>query len=350
MNDFNTKPYRLGRCPGEQGPRRLPSDHGRVEKLATGKNSCTTKNTQKLKPAKNTLTVGTWNVQTLWTAGKLELLRNEMKRFRYDIIGISEVRWTGKGETPNGDFIWSGEESSHMRGVGFLLSTQAKKALIGYNPTSSRIISARFDAAPFKISVIHVYAPTSSSSEEDIEAFYNDIEQALAKTDKKDVLILTGDWNAKIGNDNTDWKSVMGKYGYGDRNERGERLLEFATVHDLYVCNTKFQHKPNRKWTWASPDGIHKNMIDLILIQRRWKTSVTNCRTFQSADISSDHSLVLCNINLKLKKPHNKPLKCCRVNVNQLRDEKIKQSYSAALMKQMKDIEPRCSLEEHAKK
>ncbi|CAF3474033.1 unnamed protein product, partial [Rotaria sp. Silwood2] len=78
-----------------------------------------------------------------------------MKRFRYDIIGISEVRWTGKGETPQGDFIWSGEETSHIRGVGLLLSKQAPKALIGYNPISSRIISARFDAAPFKISVIH---------------------------------------------------------------------------------------------------------------------------------------------------------------------------------------------------
>jgi len=142
----------------------------------------------------------------------------------------------------------------------------------------------------------------------------------------------------------------MGKYGYGDRNERGERFLEFATVHDLYACSAKFQHKPNRKWTWASPDGIHKNMIDLILIQRRWKTSVTNCRTFQSADISSDHSLVLCNINLKLKKPHNKPQKCCRVDVNRLRDEEIKQSYSAALTKKIKEIEPTCSLEEHAKK
>ena len=237
------------------------------------------KNTQKLKLAKNTMTIGTRNVQTLWAAGKLELLRNEMKRFRYDIIGISEVRWTGKGETPNGDFIWSGEGSSHIRGVGILLSIQAKKALIGYNPISSRIISAWFDATPFKISVIHVYTPTSSSSE-DVEAFYNDIEEALTKTDKKDILILTGEWNAKIGNDNTDWKSVMGKYGYGDRNERGERLLEFATVHDLYICNTKFQHKPNRKRIWASSDGIHKNMIDLIFIQRRWKTSVTNCRTF----------------------------------------------------------------------
>ena len=185
MNESNTNPYRLGRRPGEQGPRPLPSNQGTVEKLATGKQPNTTKNTHRLKLVKNTLTVGTWNVQTLWAAGKLELLRNEMKRFRYDIIGISGVRWTGKGETPAGDFIWSGEEKMHMRGVGFLLSAQAKKALIGYNPISSRIITARFDAAPWKLTVIHVYAPTSSSPEEDIEAFYSDIEDVLSKTDKK---------------------------------------------------------------------------------------------------------------------------------------------------------------------
>ena len=103
MNDDYTIPYRLGRRPGEQGPRPLPSNQGRVEKLATGQHvntRYTTGNTQRLKPVKNTLTVGTWNVQTLWVAGKLELLRNEMKRFKYDIIGISEVRWTGKGERP----------------------------------------------------------------------------------------------------------------------------------------------------------------------------------------------------------------------------------------------------------
>ena len=353
MNDFTTKPYRLGRRPGKQGPRPLPSDQGRVEKLATGKNldtNHTTQNTQKLKLARNTLTVGTWNVQTLWAAGKLELLRNEMKRFRYDIVGVSEVRWTGKGETPQGDFIWSGEETSHIRGVGLFLSKQAQKAVIGYNPISSRIISARFDAAPFKISVIHVYAPTSSSSEEEIESFYNHVEDALAKADKKDVIILTGDWNAKIGDDNRDWKSAMGKYGYGDRNERGERLLEFATLHNFFICNTRFQQKSNRKWTWASPDGIHKNMIDLILIQQRWKTSVVNCRTFQSADISSDHSLVLCNIKLRLKKLNKKPQQRWKVDVNRLRDEKIRQSYSATLTESLKNIEPTRDLEEHATK
>ena len=113
------------------------------------------KATEKLKKAKNTLTVGTWNVQTLWTTGKLELLRNEMKRFRYDIVDSSEVRWTGKGETSNRDFIWSGEDKAHVRGVGMLLSDRARKALIGYNPINSRVVTARFDATPYKITVIH---------------------------------------------------------------------------------------------------------------------------------------------------------------------------------------------------
>ena len=90
MNVHRMTPYRLGRRPGEQGPRPLSSDQGRVDKLATGKPSNTkhpTTNTQRLKLAKNILTVGTWNMQTLWATGKLELLRNEMNRFRCDIIG-----------------------------------------------------------------------------------------------------------------------------------------------------------------------------------------------------------------------------------------------------------------------
>ncbi|CAF4091748.1 unnamed protein product [Rotaria socialis] len=140
----------------------------------------------------------------------------------------------------------------------------------------------------------------------------------------------------------------MGKYGYGDRNERRQRLLQFATLHNFSICNTRFQHKSNRKWTWASLDGMHKNMIDLILVQQRWKTSAIKCRTFQSADISSDHSLVLCNIKLRLKNLNSKPQQNCRIDVNRLRDEKIRQSCSATLTKNLKNIEPTCNLEEHA--
>ncbi|CAF3677816.1 unnamed protein product [Rotaria socialis] len=367
MNGYNQTPYRLGRRPGKQGPRPLPGNQGRVEKLATGKTDVMTRTkdtnrgtgvttiktndgAQRLKITKDIFTVGTWNVQTLWTTGKLELLRNEMKRFRFDVVGISEVRWTGKGETPRGDFIWSGENTTHTKGVGLLLSTKAKKAMIGYNPISSRLISVRFNATPFKITVIHVYALTSASSEDEIEAFYENIEKELSRTSKKDLIIITGDWNTKVGSDNTNWENTMGKYGYGDRNERGERLLEFAALHNFYICNTRFQQKPNRKWTWISPNGVHKNMIDLILIQKRWKSSVMNCRTFQSADISSDHSLVLCNIKLRLKQRQIKPQQNHRFEINQLKNQATKKLYQEKLNANLQRIIETDSIDEHVTK
>ena len=79
-------------------------------------------------------------MQTLWAAGKLELLRSEMKRYKYYIIGVSEVRWT-----ENGDFICSEEENAHTRGVGLLLGAQARKASIGYNPRGKQRILTNFD-------------------------------------------------------------------------------------------------------------------------------------------------------------------------------------------------------------
>ncbi|CAF3327901.1 unnamed protein product [Rotaria socialis] len=327
---------------------RTDSDVARVNKVRI---LCrVTRTESKIGYWKDTLTVGTWNVQTLWTTGKLELLRNEMKRFRFDVIGLSEVHWTGKGETLSGDFIWSGEDTTHTRGVGMLLSTKGKKTLIGYNPISSRLITIRFNATPFKLTVMHVYAPTSASSDDEIEIFYDNIEHALTKTPKKDIIIVTGDWNAKIGSDNTHWESVVGRYGYGDRNERGDRLLEFAALHNLYICNTRFQQKANRKWACASPDDVHQNMIDLVLIQKRWKSSVTNCRTFQSADISSEHSLVLCNSKIRLKRRCIKPQQHHRPDVSQLKSQKVRGVYQTRVVNRLQDIDTQCNLKEHAAK
>jgi hypothetical protein len=87
---------------------------------------------------------------------------------------------------------------------------------------------ARFQANPFNIPVVQVYAPTADSSEEDLELFYIDLIKAVKEIPKRDVLIIVGDWNAKIGTDRIGWERVIEKYGFGDRNERGEKLLEFA--------------------------------------------------------------------------------------------------------------------------
>ena len=85
-------------------------------------------------------------------------------------------------------------------------------------------------------------------------------------------------------------------------NQRGENLLSFCTKNNLFVTNTNFKHKASRKWTWTSPDLKSHNMIDFIMIRKRWKSSVTSCRSFQGADFgNTDHNLVLANIKLKMK-------------------------------------------------
>ncbi|ESN96465.1 hypothetical protein HELRODRAFT_68065, partial [Helobdella robusta] len=244
------------------------------------------------------LTVGVWNVRSLWQTGAYALMKKELERFRYDVVGLCEVRWTGSGEMEGGKILWSGTEREHVYGVGMVIGEKAKKALLEYNPVNERMMYARFKGYPRDIDVVVAYAPTMDHSDAEIEAFYDQLEQTLNVLPKKDVKIITGDWNAKIGRDNIGFEEVMGKYGIGNRNNRGERLLEFAKDQKMYITNTKTQN--TKKWTWESPDGKTTNMIDLILIEQKWMKFVTQCRAFLSAEIGSDHRLVLCNVKMKI--------------------------------------------------
>src|SRR6218665_1443378 len=177
-----------------------------------------------------------------------------MKAYRYDILGLAEMRWTGSGDLNNGEVIWSGEEKDHQRGVVFLLNSRARLALLGYKPVNSRIIAARFNGQPLNLSVIQIHAPTADSTEEEIEEFYENLENTLTELPRKDIKIISGDWNAKIGTDNTGWEHIMVKHGYGTRNERGERLLEFAAKHEMMICKTLNSNKR----TVGSTPGHHR--------------------------------------------------------------------------------------------
>ena len=100
--------------------------------------------------------------------------------------------------------------------------------------------------------VIQVYALTSNTEEAEVERFYKDLQDLLELTPQKDVLFITGDWNAKVGSQET--PGVTGKFGLGIRNEAGQRLIEFCQQNALVIANTLFQHK-RRLYTWTSPDG-----------------------------------------------------------------------------------------------
>ena len=115
------------------------------------------------------------------------------------------------------------------------------------------MISVHLEGKPFNITVIQVYAPTSNAEEAEVERFYEDLQDLLELTPKKDVLFSIGDWNAKVGSQET--PGVTGKSGLGMRNEAGQRLIEFCQENALVIANTLFQQHKRRFLTWTSPDG-----------------------------------------------------------------------------------------------
>ena len=117
------------------------------------------------------------------------------------------------------------------------------------------MISVRFKGNSFNIRVIQAYDPTSNAKEPEVEWFYEDLQDFLELTPKKDVLFIIADWNAKVGSQET--PGVTGKSGLGIWNEMGQRLTEFGQDKALFIANTIFQQHKRRLYTWTSPDGQH---------------------------------------------------------------------------------------------
>ena len=116
------------------------------------------------------------------------------------------------------------------------------------------MISVRFQGKPFNITVTQVYAPMSNAEEAEVERFYEDLQDLLELTPQKDVLFI-GDWNAKVGSQET--PGLTGKFGLGMQNEAGQRLIEFCQENALFIANTLFQQHKRRLYTWTSQDGQH---------------------------------------------------------------------------------------------
>ena len=136
-----------------------------------------------------------------------------------------------------------------------MVNKRVQNALLGCNHKNDRMISVRFQGKPSNIMVIQVYAPTSNAEEAEVERFYEDLQDLLELSPKKDVLFIIEDWNAKVGSQET--PGVTGKFGLGIQNEAGQRLIEFCQENALVIADTLFQQHKRRLYTWTSPDAQH---------------------------------------------------------------------------------------------
>ena len=118
-----------------------------------------------------------------------------------------------------------------------------------------QMISVHFQGKPFNIMVIQAYAPTRNTEEAEVKWFYEDLQDLLELTPKKDVLFIIAGRNAKVASQEI--PGVTGKFGLGVQNEAGQRLIEFCQENALVIANTLFQQHKRRHYTWTSPDGQH---------------------------------------------------------------------------------------------
>ena len=186
--------------------------------------------------------------------GKLEVIKEEMSRVNVDILGISELKWTGMCEFNSDDhyIFYYGQEYLRRNGVAIKLTEESEMQYLDAISKNDRRISGCFQGKPSNITVMQIYAQTSNAEEAEVEQFYKDIQELQVLTPKNDVFFIIRDWNAKVGSQEI--PGVRSKFDLGVQNEGGQKLVEFCQENTLAIENTLFQNAREES-TWTSPES-----------------------------------------------------------------------------------------------
>lgn len=301
-----------------QGPTAAPAVHrGTVSPMAT------VHATERL----SKLNIATYNIRTMSEDHHLKSLLNEVGNVKWSIIGLSEIRRVGENTiklTEGHLLYYQGQQDKRQHGVGFLVNRSVAENVIEFHSISERIASVTIQLTKrYCMKIIQAYAPTADKPQEEIEDFFEKLGQELQRR-KTQYTIVMGDFNAKVGKREQGEKYV-GEHGLGIRNNSGDQLVNFATLNKLYVMNTYYKKKPQRKWTWRSPNGNTKNEIDYILTNQA--NIFTDVSVMNHVNCGSDHRMVRSTVKLNFQIARNKlfnkkkpPLKIESQNISKYRD------------------------------
>jgi len=243
------------------------------------------------------------NVRTIRESHKKIELGHNFEEFGVDILGIQEHRICHEeslryedleGKTLVTLSAWRNDQGAATGGIGLLLSKRARKSLKEVVHNTDRILLSTFHGNP-ATTVIVGYGPTNSSDEETAEEFYENLKRVIESVPEHNLLIVMGDFNARLGEDTV-------KYTFHPAtNRNGELLLDLATEKQLIITNTCFQKRKNKLWTYLDPRG-QKYQLDYILIRKKWRNSVVNSEAYSTfASTGSDHRIVSSKIRLSLR-------------------------------------------------
>lgn len=249
---------------------------------------------------------GSQNVRTL-NGRRSAIVALAIEKDKYDVVALAETRLVGVGEIQEGTVVihYSGNAAGSPQqgkgGVGIALSARASKLLVG----KPEVVSPRVMVAQFQngLTFISVYAPTHSSKEQRLTqkaSFYEDLQTAVDRAPRGNVVVIAGDFNARVGSSPAVYieAGVAGRHGVGVRNSSGDQLLNFCLKNRLCVTNTFFSHPDRHKYTWQHPRSKKWHVLDYVLITRAHLRKVRDTRVYPGVDCWSDHRFVGSSINV----------------------------------------------------
>ena len=211
-----------------------------------------------------------------------------------------------------------------------MIDTRAASSVIAFQPISDRLAVLSISGT-IKTHIISVYTSIETSSEPAKDDFYNQLQHVLDSIPQTEAIILAGDFNAHIGADRSGWESTMGNFGHGEINDNILCLLSFAASNNLIVGNNQFQHPRKHQLTWRNPSGIDSAILDYVLINTRFRSSLKDVRAMRGPDCGSDHYLVRARVQLKLQRAKRTSPPPVRLEWRLLMDPTCKQEFQIAL-------------------
>ena len=312
------------------------------------------------------VSIGCWNMRTLVEADgsiatgvsrrggrgvtvdkKSVFMVQQLKKFRMSIVGISETKWFGCHIYDVDGFLILhsgrpipevGEPVMRNEGVGIVLDPFMAECWRNggaiWNAVSSRIVTARLrmsnkDGKPWFLSVVSVYAPTHRSSQVVKDKFYDDLQCVVDSIGVDDVLVILGDFNARVGCGSLgdEWSDVRGRHGIGKINGSGEALLSWCALNNLVVLNTVFQKKDIHKVTWQHPGSKQWHCIDYVIMRQSQRFMCCDVSVLRSADCWTDHKLVRAKLRFSVSVKRSGVSGRTRFAVGRLKDSEIRAEY-----------------------